>query len=237
MFNIQIADLVIAINNKYPFVEKVCANYITDRLDYDFSVSATEYELNAEKSISEIEFSDGYIESICIYRSIAKELPKYNAFVMHCAAIDYKGKAYCFSAKSGTGKTTHIKLWHKVFGDDVIPINGDKPIFRLIGDSIYVYGTPWSGKEDYNTNIKSPLNGLCFLQRAEKNSITSLPIYQALNLTIPQIYVPNDDNTLDKTLSLIDKMLSDTPLWILKCNISEDAARIAFNAMTNNVLD
>jgi len=101
VFNIQIADIVVAIDNKYPFVENVCKGYITDNNNYNFIVCASENEINAEKMISEEEFSDGYIESICIYRNIAKKLPEYNAFVIHCAAIAYDGNI-C-TKNTGTG--------------------------------------------------------------------------------------------------------------------------------------
>ncbi len=234
MFCIQIADIVIAIDNKYPFVENVCKDYITDSIKFDFAVCATEEEISSEKNISKVPLSDGYIESICIYRNIAKELPNYDAFVMHCASIGYKGKAYCFSAKSGIGKTTHIKLWRKVFGEKVIPINGDKPIIRFIDNEFYVYGTPWSGKENFNTNTKAPLKGLCFIERGTINSIESLEIFKALNLLLPQVFRPNNSKELNKTISLIERMLNFTPLWLLKCNISDEAAKVAFNSMVND---
>jgi len=231
VFNIQIADIVVAIDNKYPFVENVCKGYITDNNNYNFIVCASENEINAEKMISEEEFSDGYIESICIYRNIAKKLPEYNAFVIHCAAIAYDGNAYCFSAKSGTGKTTHIKLWRKVFGEKVIPINGDKPVIKLVDNAFYVYGTPWSGKENFNTNTKAPLKGLCFIERGQDNQIEPLSIYNALNLLMQQIYIPDNNESFDTTITLIEAMLTNTPLWHLKCNISDEAANVAFNAM------
>ncbi len=231
MFNIQIADIVVAIDNKYPFVENVCTGYITDNNNYDFIVRVSENEIDAERNISEEVFSDGYIESICIYRNIAKKLPEYNAFVMHCAAIAYDGNAYCFSAKSGTGKTTHIKLWRKVFGEKVIPINGDKPVIKLSDNAFYVFGTPWSGKENFNTNTKAPLKGLCFIERGQENQIEPLSIYKALNLLMQQIYIPDNNESLDATITLIESMLTNTPLWHLKCNISDEAANIAFNAM------
>ncbi len=233
MFKIKIADLIVAISNKYPFVEDACKKYMVESDTFDFSVEATQEEIDAERDISEEIFSDGYLESVCIYRNIAKELPKYDAFVFHCAAIEYNNMAFCFAARSGTGKTTHIKLWRKVFGDKVSPINGDKPIFRYIDDVLYVYGTPWSGKENFNTNAGYPLKALCFIERATINSIEPLSVYPALNKALKQIYLPKDKDLFNNTLTLTERMLSTTPIWLLKCNISEEAAIIAFNAMNN----
>lgn len=72
---------------------------------------------------------------------MAKNIVKYDGFVIHGACILYKDNAYLFIAPSGTGKTTHIRLWIKHLRDLVI-INGDKPIIRLINTLPYIYGTP-----------------------------------------------------------------------------------------------
>ncbi len=233
MFKIKIADLIISIDNRFDFVKNICKDYIITSDVCDFSVKASEDEIAVEKTMTSEFFSDGYIESICIYRNIANKLPKYNAFVMHGAAIEYNGNGYCFTAKSGTGKTTHIKLWHKVFGNKVRPINGDKPIIRLIDGIFYIYGTPWSGKENYNTNIKCPLKSICFIERSVTNSIDRVPTFNALNKILHQVYLPKSNNIFDKTLTLLELMLVNVPFWNLKCNISDEAAIIAHNAFNN----
>ncbi len=236
MFCINIADLIIAIDNKYSYVESLCNAYKCNSHHFDFCVMASDEEIVTERNATDSTLSDDFIESVCIYRNIAKRLPAYNAFVMHGAAIEYKGKAICFTAKSGTGKTTHIKLWRKYFGSDVNIINGDKPIIRLKDDSFYVYGSPWSGKENYNSNINAPLKSICFIQQDKNNSIDKLDFHQSLNLMLPQIFlIPNPDIT-NKTVDLIGKMLSNTDCWKLYCDISEEAARTSFNAITKRVL-
>lgn len=233
LFTIKIADLNITIYNKYSFVENACAQYITDSHLCDFSVSVTEEELETERKISGIEFSVGYTESVCIYRNIALKLPEYNAFVIHCAAIEYDGEAYCFAAQSGVGKTTHIGLWRKVFGERVNIINGDKPIMRYLNNKLCVCGTPWSGKENLNSNIIIPLRGICFLQQSPNNSIIRLSPYEALGRLLKQVYLPQSPDLAAKTIEMVGNLLSQTPCWELKCNISAEAAMLAHKTMSN----
>jgi hypothetical protein len=232
LFVIEIAGLKISIENRYDFVKTVCKNYIIDCVDFDFSVSVLDNDLERERELSGGRFSDGFIESVCIYRCIARELPKYDAFVMHCAAIEHDGAAYCFAAKSGVGKTTHITIWKKIFGDRVNIINGDKPIFRFIGDEIYVCGTPWGGKEGLHSNTRASLGSICFIERAENNKIQQIDSLSALNRILPQVFIPYDNEKKIKTVDMVAKILKDTPIFNLECNVSDEAAKVAFEAMT-----
>ncbi len=232
MFVIKIAGLKISIENKYDFVKTVCKDYIVDCVDFDFSVSVFDDELEREREISGGQFSDGFIESVCIYRNIARVLPKYDAFVMHCAAIEYDGNAYCFAARSGVGKTTHIGLWKMVFGDSVEIINGDKPIFRFINGDIYVCGTPWGGKEGLHSNRRAPLGAICFIERAEHINIQPIDALSALNKILPQVFIPDDNESKIKTIDMVAKVLENTPIFNLQCNVSDEAAQVALDTIT-----
>ena len=150
---------------------------------------------------------------------------------MHAAVIGVGDKAYAFTAKSGTGKSTHIALWKRFLGDRVSVINGDKPILRFIDGKLYAYGTPWCGKEMWNTNMRAELNGLCFLERAKENKIVKITPMEASPLVMKQILIPNDAEGVIKTFEMVDKMLSITNLWRLGCNISQEAAIKAYMAV------
>lgn len=231
MFTIEIAKIKIAINNKFDFVENNCKDYIVNTDCFDFSVNVTDDEFIAEKDLSGDIFSDGFIESVCIYRSIARELPKYDAFVLHCASIEKDGFAYCFTAKSGVGKTTHAMLWKKAFPDTSF-INGDKPIIRFFNDKPYVCGTPWGGKENLHSNVMVPLRSLCFIERSINNAISRICSHDALKLVLHQIFIPDDVDLAYKTLDLLGKVLSNTSLWQLNCNTSDDAPLLSYEAMS-----
>ena len=233
MFYICIADLNICIDNKYDYVERLCREYMIDAPDHiDMSVSVSSEAVRAEMEIAETEVSEGYAEGICIYREICKRLPiEFGAYLFHSAVIEYGGDGFAFAAKSGTGKSTHILLWRKAFGEGVHVVNGDKPIMRFIGDKLYAYGTPWCGKEGWQTNAKTPLKGICFIERATKNSIRKIGADEAVMRIFHQILTPSDLETVDALFPLLDRTLREVPCYVLGCNISEEAAHVAYDGM------
>ena len=233
MFSIEMANLKIRICNRYPYVQHLCRNYIVaDMEDPDLTVSATEEEIRAEVAAADFPATDAYAEGVCIYRNICKQLPLlFQAFLMHCAVIEYEGNGYAFAAQSGTGKSTHISLWQKRFGDGVRIINGDKPIMRFVDDRLYAYGTPWCGKEGFNTNASVPLKALCFLERDTVNRIARITPKEAVMRVFHQVLTPSDVETLDAFLPLLDRMLKEVPCYVLGCNISEEAAEVSYSGM------
>lgn len=131
MFCIQIAEVLIAIENRYAFTERLCADYIVDTSpdDCDISVAATPEEIAAEND-EEGSFSPAYCESLALYRKNCTRMLGFNAFLFHAAIISYAEQGFAFTAKSGTGKSTHIAQWVRALGGDVTVVNGDKPILR-----------------------------------------------------------------------------------------------------------
>ena len=131
MFCVQIAGVLVAIENRYAFTERLCADYIVDVSpdECDFSVSATAEEIAAENN-DEDAFSPAYCESLALYRKMCTRLLNYDAFLFHAAVVSYAGRGYAFAAKSGTGKSTHVAQWMRALGDRVTVVNGDKPLLR-----------------------------------------------------------------------------------------------------------
>ena len=115
MITIKIADLVVGIDNKHRHIEWLARDYVVSDEPL-FVVSATEEDIQREREISEAEFSEGYLESVVVYRKIAERLPYYDAVVFHGAVLAVDEKAYAFTARSGVGKTTHTRLWLERFG-------------------------------------------------------------------------------------------------------------------------
>ena len=232
MFYIELAELTIKIENKYPQLEKLCCDYIVQPREYDFCVSVDDEQIDTELAKSENKFSRAYAESICVYRDICMRLPMYDAFVFHASVVEYAGRAYAFAAQSGTGKSTHSMLWLNYFNGARI-INGDKPILRIKNDIVYVYGTPWCGKEGFNINARAPLFSICFLERNINNSIEKITPDEALGRLFNQILIPGDRIAAEKFLYLIDLLLAKVSCYLLQCNMSEEAAYIAYKGMNN----
>lgn len=231
----RIADLNIQINNTYDYTSKLCAKYLHENQNEepDFEVFPSPEDYDKDKECLE-GFSDGYIESISIYRQIAKKLLDYDGIILHAAVIEVDGKAYAFTAPSGTGKSTHIKLWKQAFGDRVKIVNGDKPLLRLIDGVLYAYGTPWCGKEGYNANTKSPLCSICFVSRAKENSIKQINPNTALPKIFSQLLMPDNESQSDKFFMMLNCIFDTVNFYSLGCNMDIEAAHVAYEGMKNN---
>ena len=154
--------------------------------------------------------------------------------LMHGATIEYDGKAYIFTAPSGTGKSTHIALWKKFLGDKVSVITGDKPEVSFDEGKVYVHGAPWCGKEGWQINTSAPLAGVCVVERGEKNSIESIHPGENIELFMSQLYLTDEPDYLIKVVDLFKKMAEAVPFYKLKCDISEEACKCSFEKLTGN---
>ncbi|MGN0600689.1 MAG: hypothetical protein ACI4JK_12455 [Oscillospiraceae bacterium] len=155
----------------------------------------------------------------------------YDTILFHGSAVSVDGVGYLFTAKSGTGKSTHTRLWREMLGDRAVMINDDKPLIRVSESGIIVYGTPWDGKHRLSTNIGVPLKALCILERAEDNRIVPITKKDAYNMLMQQVYKPTEPQKLIKTMQLIDRLAANVKLYRLGCNMSPQAAQAAYTAM------
>lgn len=176
-------------------------------------------------------FTDPFLERAAIQRAFAEYLIDHNTLLFHGSAIAVDEEGYLFTAHSGTGKSTHARLWMQAFGDRAVMVNDDKPFLRLDGERVWLYGSPWSGKHGLDANIRVSLKGICILERGPENTIQSICGKDALPMLIKQAYHPLDASK-ETTFSQLVERLSDTlPLWKMACNKNPDAAHIAFDAM------
>lgn len=240
MFTIELAGIPIALDNRYPFVERMCQDYLTDAHPL-FTVSASEEEIDKEcENVRRVngltdDLPRGYLESIVLYRQIAKHLPTYDAFVFHGVALEYEGEAYLFTARSGVGKTTHTRLWLSRFGERVKVLNGDKPILRLVDGVPFVFGSPWQGKENYGYRGNAPLKALAFVHRSPENRAETVTDPSSVILPfLSQTYVPQHEDSVSRVFAITDTVLKTIRLCHLYVNMEIDAAEVAFGAMVQD---
>lgn len=160
-----------------------------------------------------------------------RKLLNYDGFMMHASAVVVDGKAYLFSAKSGTGKSTHTKLWLQYFGERAYILNDDKPALRLMDGKWYAFGTPWSGKDDNSVNTCVELAGIAVVKRADENAIEPYTGISAIFDIFTQVTRPKPHELREKTMNLLSKLITDVPIWKLNCNMEMEAAEIAYKAM------
>ena len=230
MFQIEVAGLVIRIENRFDYVQNLCTEYKTSpERPPDITISVSEEELSREiKKAPEYFFSDGYGEGIVVYEKISNALPTFDAFVMHSSVVAVDGWAYGFAAESGTGKSTHTLYWKEVLGNRVTIINGDKPIYRFTDNKLIACGTPWCGKENWQTNTSAPLKALCLLEQGQHNEIFPADPFELLNEITHHFYLPGAGQVdMPKLIELIDRMISAVPVYRLRCRNDVSAAEMA----------
>ena len=203
---------------------------VTTQSDIDF-----EREKSAREDIKEgipiRHFSDAYLETLAVYRKIADHLLSRDTLLFHGSVIAVDGEGYLFTAKSGTGKSTHTRLWREYFGERAVMVNDDKPLLHITDSGVTAYGTPWDGKHRLSTNTAVPLKGICILTRDTTNHIEQAEPHDTYPMIVQQTNRSLTADGMKQTLSLIDRMLNVVPVYRLGCNMDIEAARVAYEGM------
>lgn len=238
--NYVFAGHIIEINSIYKDVHDYCIDYLTeDSAEFSVTTNMNDIEYERESSRNEdiaegrvpIEYPDCYLEELAVYRKIAEKAPEWDTVLFHGSVISVDGEGFLFTAKSGTGKSTHTRLWRELFGERAVMVNDDKPLLRITDDSVIAFGTPYNGKHRLSTNTSAPLKGICILTRGKTNSIVQISKSEAYAMLLQQVYRPKDTEMMKKTLSLIDRLSENTKLYRLSCNMELNAAETAYNGM------
>ena len=239
----RFAGRAVAVSTLLPDTHDLCAGYRAEG-PADFSVATVEADIAFERERSLLEeareglphreYPEGYLETLAVYRKIAERMPEYDTILFHGSCVAVDGLGYLFTAKSGTGKSTHTRLWRERFGNRAVMVNDDKPLLRIAGDGVTVCGTPWDGKHRLSADLSVPLQGLCILERAKENAIRPITAAEAYPMLLQQAYRPMNSAAMAKTLLLIDRLAAAVPLWRLGCNLDSEAAQVAYDAMTGN---
>lgn len=154
-----------------------------------------------------------------------------NTALFHAAVVNYEGKGYMFLGKSGTGKSTHARLWLK-YNEGSELLNDDNPVVRIEKDAdgnsvTRVYGSPWSGKTPCYKNEVYPLGGFVMLSQAPYNKIERLRGVRAYAALVPCISGKRWESVIADGLHKTENALAmNVPVWYLECLPDEEAARV-----------
>ena len=243
IMQILLCDTVFKINNIYSYLEHYCKNYIYNgkrNAEYVVTVSISDITFEREKSRQEDikegieirEFSDEYLETIAVYRKICRCLLDKDILLFHGSVISVDGAGYLFTAKSGTGKSTHTRYWREYFKDRAVMVNDDKPLLKIKEGKVNVYGTPWDGKHRLSTNTCVPLKAICILNRGSENRICKIDKKDAYAMLLQQVNRPVGDTlAMTKTLNLVDELSESVDFYSMYCTMNIDAARVAYEGM------
>lgn len=197
-------------------------------------IFVTQEEIRQEQHQTDTVFSEAYLESLALYRKLLERMSLDDVMMFHCSALTLDGRAYLFTAPSGTGKSTHAGLWRKRFGERVVMVNDDKPLLGVRGEKIIVYGSPYSGKEQLQTNTAAPVDGIVVLYQNPENIIRPLDAREAFPHLLIQSHRPRNAEGMHHILDILNRM-TGLPVYSLGCTISDEAVRMAYQALTGGM--
>jgi hypothetical protein len=154
------------------------------------------------------------------------------AVPVHTSAVVCDGKAVLCLGESGTGKSTHTRLWRENIAGAFL-LNDDSPIVRAEADGIYAYGSPWSGKTPCFRQERYPVAALLRIVQRPENTIKRLGVveaFAALQPSCPPV-LAHDEGCMDMTVDFISKVVSRVPVFRLGCLPDADAARLSHDTI------
>ena len=162
-------------------------------------------------------------------------LASHNAIAIHSSAIECEGRVVLFLGESGTGKSTHTRLWREHIAGARL-LNDDSPIVRLIDDKAIIYGSPWSGKTPCYKNLSYPIAAFCRLSQAPHNAISRLSTIAAIGAVLPSTppQFAHDGSLQDSICSTLGELLRRVPTYHLACLPNSEAAQLSHKTMINN---
>lgn len=152
----------------------------------------------------------------------------FHTLAIHSSCIVYQNKAVLFLGESGTGKSTHTRLWRENIPGAVL-LNDDSPMVRVEEGKVWVYGSAWSGKTPCYKNERYELQGCVRLSQAPYNKIRKLTVLQAYGALHPSC-APEfayDEYLYDKVSHIIGMILSGIPFYHLECLPDREAALLS----------
>ncbi|MBO6135529.1 MAG: hypothetical protein J6P30_02885 [Fibrobacter sp.] len=167
--------------------------------------------------------------SLMVFYALATA--RHKTALFHSAVIKHEGYGYMFLGKSGTGKSTHARLWlENIEGTELL--NDDNPVVRVFDNEIRVFGSPWSGKTPCYKNDSCALGGIVLLSQAPYNKIERLRGIEAYAALVPSISGKRWDKQIADGLHETENALAmRVPTWYLECLPDADAANTSYNAI------
>ncbi len=208
--------LEFAVNGRSPKVASL-------RISGDFSSGTVEF---ADLSIGRFAIDNAAMLMYAFSTACLKTLE------MHSSVTVCDGRAYMFLAESGTGKSTHSRMWlENIPGSEIL--NDDNPIVRVHDDgSVKVFGSPWSGKTPCYRNASAPLGAMVQIRRSLSNAATPLSAFEAYALIASSSSGFRGFTSMaDGLHETIAAIALNYPCFVLDCRPDAEAAIVCHKAV------
>lgn len=217
--------------------------YMTNDGGYQFEVSdvsgylCARMQVNRDFSVCKVRLYDGtwsqqnFGLNNCMMMAYAFATAESDTLLIHSSVIRCNGKGYLMTAPSGTGKSTHTRLWYEnITGCDLM--NDDNPVIRIVDDKPMVFGSPWSGKTPCYRNIQAPIGGIVRIQQKTENSIRRLKPVEAFAMLLPACSSMKwDARVYSGVCDSISLFVSKCRIWELGCLPNAEAAHLCHDTI------
>ena len=202
----------------------------------DFLITVTDEEIKAEEIAHSINYRwnrpSDELEFGAALRKIASCLSGQGVILFHGSAICVDGRTYIFTAPSGTGKSTHSRLWRELLEyHDVVMVNDDKPFLKVEEGRVTAYGSPWRGKEGLGCNMSASVEAICRISQGTENVIREATPEEMYPIFFEQSLRPFDKEGTENYLHTLDVLTRSVRLYKLECDMSLEAARLSYETM------
>lgn len=166
----------------------------------------------------------------------AQAVLKRQAISMHASVVVKDDEAFLFMGKSGTGKSTHSRLWQRYVPGCKL-LNDDNPIVVMTDEGPWVFGSPWSGKTPCYENRQYPVKGIVRLQQAKENRFMLCKDIDAFTLILPGCSVIQKEHRLVNDLcNTLVRLVEHIRVGRMECRPDEEAVRICYQGLTRKNL-
>ena len=239
----KVAEHVFTISSNYMDIHRLCANFASDEPP-QFTIAITPediarerqgWEKCAERGATDYDNpTDGTLEALAVHRALAERCAPDGYLLFHGSAIAVDGETYLFTAPSGTGKSTHTRLWRECLGNRAEMVDDDKPFLKITDSGVTVFGTPWNGKHRLGGNIARPLKAVILLERDTTDHIEPIDAREAFPVLFRQSYSPADNSAaMANTMRMLGQLCHHVALYRLGCTMQPEAARVAYDGMNS----
>ena len=157
-----------------------------------------------------------YIEYSELCRRTSDALLPFDRAVYHGLSFYWQNRAWLITAPSGTGKTTHYLQWKRQFTDELTIMNGDKPLISVENGKIFVYPSPWYGKEGMHRSTTAELAGIVLLTQSDSNTMRLLSKREAAAPLYAQVlYSAQNPGQVADACKIVSAMIESVPVWLL----------------------
>lgn len=155
-----------------------------------------------------------------------------NILPIHASTIVKDSEAVLFLGESGTGKSSHTRLWLQYIANAYL-LNDDSPLLCVKNDKVFVCGSPWSGKTHCYRQEMVPLKAIVRLSQYSENKMSRYGKINSIGAIYPSFppFLAYDSFFSDKIIYLVDKIIKDKPVYELKCRLDKQAAEVAYDVI------